>query len=258
MNEHEQFLKDLETDQDTKADILNQPLTPEKAEKADEGEAGETPEPEAEEFDEIDGIKPKTRRERRLIRKIQAERDSAIFLAEKLATREDAKAAVSEESDYIKKVERIYGTDTPEAQIATDLLKQAILGARDDAKAQALAELRAERIRDAEEERESVSELEGFIEDIEDTYEVALSDSQERSFFELMRKMSPKDRDGNVTAYADPHAVWEVFQERTQKRGTATRAKDLSARSMTPSGASAESKLPDDTVARSLREMGII
>jgi hypothetical protein len=255
MNEHEQFLKDLDNDQNTGADILTQPLTPETPDKAPEVPADT---PEVAEFEEIDGIKPKNRRERRLLSKMQAERESAIFLAEKLATREDAKAAVSEEGDYLKKVERIYGTESPEAQIATDLLKQALVGVRDDAENRAYARIREEQARAAAEESEAVGELESFVEDIEDTYGVRLTDVQERSYFELMRKMSPKDREGNVTGYADPHAVWEVFQERSSRRAAPSRAKDLSARSMTPSGASAESTLPDDATARALREMGII
>ncbi len=250
MSEQDQFLKDLATDQDQQTgDVFGATETPEKAEA----------EPDAEEFDEVGGVKPRNRRERRLLQKLEDEKRSAAFLAGKLEAREEAKSSLSEERDYLKSVERIYGTETPEAQIATDLLKKAMVGLREDAKSMALDELRAERQREREEENSAVSTLESYVEDIEDTYNVTMTEPQERAYFELLRKMSPKDRDGNVTDYADPRAVWEVFQERLSARPGASRAaKELSARSMTPSGASSESTLPDDAAARFLRENNII
>lgn len=205
---------------------------------------------------EEDGT-PRNRRERRLMEKLAAERESSMFLAGKLEARNEAERAVTEEADYLKSVERIYGTDSPEAQIATDLLKKAIVGARDDAKREALEEMRAEFQKGDTEVREAENELDGFIEDIEDTYKVSLTGAQEKAYFTLLEKMSPKDRDGSVKEYADPHAVWEIFSERMQKR-TDTRAKDLSSRSMVQSGASTESNLQDDVSARWLRENGII
>lgn len=264
LNEQEQFLKSLEDDQGKGVDILEQPLHPIGATGTDgegEGAQGATGATGAADDDEEgeDGLKPKNRRERRLVKKLQEERESSIFLQGKLAARSEATKAVTEESDYLKAVERIYGTDSPEAQLATDLLKKAIIGAREDAKAQAVAELRAEREREKEEAANASRELDSFIEDIEDTYEVTMTQAQQRGFFDLMRKMSPKDRSGAVVAYADPHAVWEVFQEKLQKKGTTdTRAKALASRSMVQSGASKESNLQNDTAARFLTENGII
>lgn len=249
MTEHDQFLQDLDNDQDRTVDVLETPIV-------DEVTATEETTDDTDEAD--DGIQPKNRRERRLLQKLQSERESSMFLAGKLQARSEAERAVTEESDYLKAVERIYGTETPEAQLATDLLKKAIVGARDDAKSEAIREITELRQREIEEEREAQQELDSYIEDIEDTYGVALTDVQERSFFQLLQKMSPKDKEGNVVEFADPHAVWEVFQERLQKRGTDNRAKNLSARSMVQSGASTESTLPDDSAARFLKESGII
>lgn len=258
MNETELFLKDLENDQNRGTDILDMPLVedPTKVEetttKTEEGTTDEVVEGE-------DGdLKPRNRRERRLMRKVQAERESNIFLSGKLQAREEAKTSISEESDYLKSVERIYGNETPEAQIATDLLKKAIIGAREDAKREAIEEIRSEREREKQAQAQAESVLDGFIEDIEDTYDVDLTEAQEKSYFQLLQKMSPKDSEGNVIDYADPHAVWEVFQERLQKRGTDTRAKVLSNRSMVQSGASKESTLTDDAHGRFLRDNGII
>lgn len=261
MNEQDQFLKNLEDDQGKQVDILEQPLHPTGAtapEGQDEGAQGATGA--SGDDDEEGELKPKNRRERRLVKKLQEERESSIFLAGKLEARTEAAKAVTEESDYLKSVERIFGTETTEGQLATDLLKKAIVGARDDAETRAYERIKSERERERAEAVAANRELDGFIEDIEDTYDVSLTETQQRGFFELMRKMSPKDRTtGAVIAYADPHSVWEVFQEKLQKKGTTdTRAKALASRSMVQSGASKESNLPNDTTARFLSENGII
>lgn len=261
MNEQDQFLNGLENDQNKTIDVLEQPLGPTGTTPPTEDGAGATGATGADgddDGDEGDELKPRNRRERRLVKKLQDERESSIFLSGKLEAVNEAKKAVNEESDYLKAVERIYGTDSPEAQLATDLLKKAIVGAREDAREQALAEMRAERHREREEVVAANRELDMVIEDIEDAYDVTLSEVQQKGFFQLMHRMSPKDSDGTVIAYADPHAVWEVFQEKLQRRGTGNQAKNLSARSMVQSGASKESTLADDSQARFLRENGII
>lgn len=253
MNEHEKFLNNLEED-NVELDILEQPLTPEAPTPTEE-------EPEAPVDDtEDDGDEPKAknRRERRLLKKLQDERESASFLAGKLAARSEAERAISEESDYLKAVESIYGQATPEAQLATDLLKKALVGMRDDAKRAALDEWRSERQKELEETRQAEEQLDAIVDELEDTYDVALTPTQEKSYFQLLQKMSPKDRSGNVIEYADPHAVWEIFQEKITSKRTDNRAKDLSARSMVNSGASKDSTLQDDTTARALQELGII
>lgn len=255
MNEQEQFLADLQTDEPTPVDVFEQPLVPEEEQPPQQGAQEE------ENIENDDGggeLKPRNRRERRLMRKLQAERESAMFLSGKLEAREEAKRLVTEEIDYLKAIDRIYGTDTPESQLATDLLKKAIIGAREDAKREALETFKTERERELAAEREAQNELDSFIEDIEDTYDVTLTEPQQKSYFQLLQKMSPKDREGHVVEFADPHAVWEVFSERMKKRGTDNRAKTLSARSMVQSGATKESTIQDDSQVRLLKEMGII
>lgn len=252
-NEQELFLKDTEADV-TKVDVLDAPLVPDTTVKV-EGESEEGADGEGEPKDG----EPKNRRERRLMAKLQAERESSMFLAGKLEARTEAGKAVTEESDYLKAVERIYGTDSPEAILATDLLKKAIVGAREDAKQAALTEMREERKREVEEERKATAELDGFVEEIEDEYNVTLTKPQQEAYFKLLERMSPKDSRGEVIEYADPHAVWEVFQEKLRKPSPdTTRAKDLSSRSMVKSGASVENRGTDDATARFLKEQGII
>lgn len=243
-NELDQFLSDVENQ--PVDDILTQPLNPEP----------ETPVQDSEEEEEEE-FKPKNRRERRQQAKLEAERQSAIQLAERLAKLEEARTIRDEEEDYLQGIERIYGTDSPEAQIATDLLKKAIVGARDDAERRAYERIQAERQNEIVAVQQAEEELDSIVDEIEDTYGIELTPAQEVAYFELLQKMSPKDREGNVTSLADPHSVFEVFSDRLQKRGT-NPAKALAARSMVQPGSSVETTLPDDVVARQLREMGII
>jgi hypothetical protein len=251
----EQFLKD--TEQSEQPDILNQPLDPnalneESEEEVDEEGAYEDEYDEAEEAE----YRARNRRERRLMQKLEAERESAQFLAAKLEAMTGAKATM-EEADYLKGIERIYGTDSPEAQMATELLTKAILGARDDAETRAYERFMESQTSEVRAVQEAEMELDDIIDEIQDVYGVALTEAQEASYFELMQRMSPKDRDGDVVGLADPHAVWEVFSERSTRSSYGNRSKQLASRSLTDSS-SPESNLQDDTHQRFLRENGII
>lgn len=253
MNEQEQFLKDLEHDPN-QVDVLEQPLVPDDSVQEERENSGEG---ESSEEKGEDG-QPRNRRERRLMAKLQAERESSMFLAGKLEARTEAQKAVTEEADYLKAAERIYGTDSPEAQLATDLLKKAIIGARDDAENRAYERMRGDQSQQIENEQAAENELDSMIEKIEEEHGVSLTEAQERGYFQLLEKMSPKDRNGNVIEYADADAVWDVFKDKLAKRPTDTRARDMSSRSMTQSGASKENNLNDDVTARFLQEQGII
>jgi hypothetical protein len=258
MSAQEEFLKDTEGKKEV--DILDQPLVEDEdfeKSKVETKEDDKGTDDEDGEDATTDG-KPKNRRERRLMAKLQSERESSMFLAGKLEARTEAAKAVTEESDYIKSLEKIWGTETPEAQIATDLLKKAVVGARDDAEQRAFARLQELQRTEAQEERQADTELDNMIDDIEDTYSVSLTEPQEKAYFQLLVKMSPKDKEGRVSEYADPHAVWEVFQEKLQSKKPDTRAKDLSSRSMVHSGSAKDNKGATDAHEKFLKENGII
>lgn len=255
MNEVEKFLEDTNPKVDV-VDVLDQPLVPDDLAKVEGEQVVDANANDSQ--DDGDDSKPRNRRERRLMQRLEDEKQSSAFLAGKLSARSDAEKAVSEEADYLKAVEQIYGNDTPEKQLATDLLKKAITGARDDAERRAYERLISERENESRSEAQANDELDTMIDELEDEHGVTLTPAQEKGFFQLLQKMSPKDSDGNVKEYADPAAVWEVFAERLQKRGGDNRAKDMSSRSMTQSGAARESNLTNDVTARFLNDNGII
>ncbi len=252
-NELEKFLEG--TEQNREVDVLEAPLNP-----VDESEKTESTGTTDGEESEESGEKPRNRRERRLMSQRDAEAKSAAFLAGKLEAITEAKGAVEGEADYLKVAERIYGTETPEAALATDLLKKAITGARDDAENRAFSRFQAERQAESKQVAEAENELDSMIDSIEETFGIELNEPQEKAFFQLLEKMSPKDKDGNVREYADAHAVFEVFRDTKLKKPseTSNRAKDLSSRSMVKSGTSTELKTGEDAMARYLHEQGLI
>ncbi len=243
-SEQDLFLKDLQPDEQPTTDPFEQPLVPEQAPAVEAGE----PTPEETQVN---------RRERRLQAKLQAERESAIALAAKLQALSEAQEAARQNapSEYLKRVERIYGTDSPEAQAATQLLAEALQGVEERATERALEQFRAEQQAAREQELKAERELDDMVGEIEDTYNVTLDPTTQKTFFQLLEKLSPKDRDGNITAYADPLAVWEELQHRKQPQ---TRQKDLATRGLNKTGASPATSLEQNSQERWLRDNGII
>jgi hypothetical protein len=243
MNEENKFLEDL--DPENKPNPLDAAVFPEEKEIIEPEEVPEN---------------IKNRQHRRLEAKLQAEREANIELSARLEAIAEAKRSTESESEYLSAVERIYGTNTPEALTATDILKNALKGVKEEAKEEALAVLREEQRQAEAEVAREVDHLDSIQEEIEDTYGVDLSSPEAKelrqTFFKRLERLSPKDSDGNVIEYADHHAIWEDLQSKIQKR-TESRAKDLSARSMVNSG-SPESKLTQSAHEKWLLENGII
>lgn len=238
MNESEQFAQENQN-------ILEQPLTP------------DAPVVEEEKVDEEPEEDPKNRTERRLREKLERERIANIELNARLSTLSEVQRFRETEVDAYEAVGKIYGTDTPETQAATELLKNALRDVEQRAKSSALEEFRQERAREQEEVRQASERLDSYIEEIEDTNGVTFSPQMQKSYFTLLEKMSPKDSDGNIIEYADPHAVYEVFSEKLQKR-TDSKAKDLASRSMVSGNSGSQSVIEDDAAKRLLRDAGII
>lgn len=245
----EEFLKDLNPD--NKPDVLTDPLNPDAlTADADESDAivKETDEQREERLN---------RRDRRYMKKLEADRDSAIQMADRLARISEAqKTRTDEPEEYLKQVERIYGRGTPEATEATELLQTALQSVKKQATDDALAQLREEQKKEADAVASEETTLDAMVENIEDETGQTLDDQTKKGFFQLLEKLSPKDKDGNIIAYADHNAVWDELQAR--KAPKQNRAKDLAARSMVTNGASPKTGVEDDSNQRWLIENGII
>ena len=244
-NETEEFLKDLDKNQ--AVDVLDAPLVPET----------ETPVKKEEEEE-----RPKNRRERRLLEQNQRLREEAIDATARYQTLAEAKKVAetsSEEADFLKMVEPIYGTTTPEGKAATELLKRALQNIHDSAVQKAREGagevIEQERESESAEENEASETLDEMMEDVEDRFNVDFDSDQSarKGFLSLLEQVSPKDKEGNIVEYADPITTWKLYNSTREKQ--VSRAKELAGRSLTSTGASPQSTLQEDAVWRILKEL---
>jgi hypothetical protein len=242
-NEQENFLQDLE--KDSTFDVFEEPLN-------------ETETPTVTDDEEQVDEEVKNRRHRRLEAKLQAEREANIAMASRLEALSEVSRVnkQNEPAEYLKAVERIYGTDSPESLAATELLKNAFSAVEERATQRAL-ELYEEREKTRQAEMQKEEQLlDSMVEDIEDNFDVTFTPELQKKFFKQLEKLSPKDANGNVIQYADHRSVWEDFSSKLVK--PVNPAKALSARSMTQGTQANDSKLQDDVQYRFLKENGII
>lgn len=245
MSEQQEFLKDLATDQ-KREDVFDKPVTSEDSSLLKEE-------------DESSEMKLHNRRERRLASRLQEEREANIVLNARLQGISEARKFSQEvgEADPIKAIRTIYGDDTPEKRQASDILENTLRKIQDTAVEKALGKIREDQTNESQAVRKEEENLDAMMENLEDEYRADFSDHAVRQgFLTLLERASPKDHDGNIIEYADPTAVWELYESRTKP--SSNRAKELSSRSMTRSGSSQPSKLEDDATVRFLKENGII
>ena len=235
MAELDSFLKDLGVPEES---FLDKPLT------------GTEPEKEEVKDDEVF----KNRYTRRKEKEAARLRDEVIALNERVKVlSEVGKFREEVGDDALKKVEAIYGTDTPEKLAATNLLKEALLNIKEDT----LREIDSRGERETEAQKEADSEVDDFLDRVEEDYNLDMSDDNVRKgYITLMEKMSSKYEDGNIKEFADPDAVAETYLA-LQKRQSSGRAQELASRSMTRSGESQSSKLPQNAIARFMEENGL-
>jgi hypothetical protein len=72
----------------------------------------------------------------------------------------------------------------------------------------------------------------------------------------MMNKLSPKDENGNITAYADFGAAWDVLQSQKEKPDN-SRNKEIASRGMAKSSPSTTPQDDYERGRQQLRAMGI-
>lgn len=135
---------------------------------------------------------------------------------------------------------RLIGNDTDEkVQVLKDL--SSYFGTlKGEARKEFLEELQEQEQRVAVEDEKAVEELHSGFEQIEETHNVDLTSNSttarktQAAFKEYIRKISPKDENGEVIAFADIPAAWESFTAQA-KTHTPSRAKELASRGLTRS-----------------------
>lgn len=145
---------------------------------------------------------------------------------------------VKQESDAADDVlTRIIGNDTPEKQSAIKDFKKVLNGMKDEAKQEALQEIQNQSEYEREAEIDAQNTLTEAFEELEEEFNVDLSSNSpiakktRNEFIDFVRRVAPKDEDGQVTEFPDFKETYQLFKE-MRKPEPNTRAKELSSRSM--------------------------
>lgn len=248
----EEFLDDIPVaGNKDKQDILNAPLI-------EEGVGQTVPVK-----DEATITSRDNREARRAKAALQAEREANIALNARLEAMSEAQRFARETStdNVDENLIRLYGNDE-KGQLAAKITQDLLNKTKQEAREEALESFREEQEQSDQEVATYRNELDEMLEDIEDEFNVDLTSDTpsalkaRQGFYAALQKLSPKNREGIVTDYADPMATWEYVQ--SQQKPADTRAKDLGARSMVRSGSSSDSKLEASATERFLKDAGII
>lgn len=199
------------------------------------------------------------REERRAKKALKAEREANIALNERIKVLSEVKKE-SQSTNVDEDLIRLYG-DNENGRAAAKITQDLLERTKREAQEEMLVRMREQSEAEQQEVANSEQELDSMLEDLEDEFNVDLtSDTPQakkarQGFFAALEEVSPK-KNGVVTDYADPIATWKYYQ--AQQKPADTRAKDLSARSMTRSGNAGESKLQASATERFLKDNGII
>jgi hypothetical protein len=137
---------------------------------------------------------------------------------------------------------KLIGNDTPEKVEVLKDLSTYFGNLKGEARAEFLEEMQEQQNRATQEDKKAQDELDTYFEEIEETYDVDLSSNSasakamRSSFIDYVRKIAPKNEDGEVAAFPDLVSSFEEFQEKGKRVAPPTRAKELASRGMTRSG----------------------
>lgn len=154
------------------------------------------------------------------------------------ATEKFIKESTSTADEADELLTRIIGNDTPEKRQAVADFKRYLASLEDKGAQKALAKLQEEAAREKAEEAQAQEQLQSGFEDIEDQFGVDLSGSTAVSrklrgdFIDFIRRVSPKDGEGNVVSFPDLVETFTVFQDVNKKPQNNSKAKDLASRGM--------------------------
>lgn len=139
-------------------------------------------------------------------------------------------------SSFIKLV----GNDTEEKREVLKDLSNYFGTLKGEARQEFLQELKQQQQQQVEADKKAQNELNEYFEEIEETYNVDLSSKSATAkktrseFIDYVRKIAPKNEDGEVSGFPDLVAAYETFQE-LSKRTAPSRAKELASRGLTRS-----------------------
>jgi hypothetical protein len=202
--------------------------------------------------DDVEESTLKNRRERRMAEKLQAERDSAIALNERVKYLAEENARLKNQPvEVITDPEEslIYGTDE-NGQRMRRFFEKKFSDAEERGAQRALEEFEARQSSVTSEQKE----YEGFIDkqlvSLEEEHNIDLTSNapgavkNRKEFLELVERLSPKDSRGAIKEYADFDSTFEIYKGMKSKPEP-SRAKELASRSMQTSTGSGREVAPE-------------
>lgn len=215
--------------------------------------------------DEDDGEDEKPNRwTRRREAAFQREREANIALAARLEAMSEAQRFSRDmgEMPMDERLVTLYGNDENgkrAAQITQSLLSDVAKQAKDEA----MREFQAAREKERQELSANQDYIDGALEELEDASGIDLTSNKPAAikarteFLSMVEKFSPKDGEGNITAYADFDQVFDIWNSRRDKGNN--RSKELASRSMVRSGATtSQTKADVQAGEKFLKDNGII
>lgn len=211
-------------------------------------EKQETSQEETQETQEIEEKQVPFHRDPKVQRYVEKQIEKA--LKDKPAQESRSETAASDVKDVIDAFTAIIGNDTPDKVRALEKLEKTLHGSDERASQKAIErfqqQLADQKNQETEAEKQAQDELDSYFDDIEDTYNVDLTSNSKNAqqlrsqFIEYVRRIAPKDANGEVRAFPDMIASFEDFQDRQKKASpTTVRAKGLASRGLTRSNETA-------------------
>lgn len=148
---------------------------------------------------------------------------------------------VSDEVNLPSSFIKLVGNDTDEKKQVLKDLSEYFGTLKGEARKEFLTEMQEQQEEVAAQDRAAVEELQTAFEEIEETFGVDLTSNTaqaqklDNDFRTFIRKIAPKDADGDVKEFPDLISAFEEFQERNKKTSQPTRAKELASRGLTRS-----------------------
>lgn len=193
----------------------------------------------------------KNRHHRRVEEQLEREREGTRFLNEKILELTSSQRM----SEDLKEQEMptdwlaLYG-DAPESKKAWAIQRNLYEQAAERGKKEALQEFEERQRQELEEARQAEQHIDDALISIEENYDVDITSNSPKArkmrseYLELVKDVSSKDSDGNITAYADFDSTFELYQKtKTEPKEDNSRQKEIAARSMQSSSQGYEKPL---------------
>ncbi len=151
-------------------------------------------------------------------------------------SRQPVRESKDTESPYGDILKEIIGDDTPEKRNAIDKFNRTFLEREDRIVGSIQQESLAERQAEVQAEAEAEDTLLSGFENIEQEFGVDLYAPENKKlkgqFIDFIRKVAPKDADGEIADFPDIEGTFETFQSLRQRPTQTVRGKDLASRSI--------------------------